>query len=98
MTGFASVRTQTSEGELAVSLRSVNHRGLDIHFHGGNEFAAFENEVRGLLKEHIARGHVEVRFSLDRPTSGSRLVLNRAALGSYIAAFRDIAEEVKSVA
>ncbi|MGH9610276.1 MAG: YicC/YloC family endoribonuclease, partial [Bryobacteraceae bacterium] len=37
MTGYALVRSATSAGELTVSLRSVNHRGLDLHFHQSPE-------------------------------------------------------------
>ena len=33
MTGFARVRKEIPQGELVFSLKSVNHRGLDLHFH-----------------------------------------------------------------
>ena len=33
MTGFARVRKAFAEGEIVVSLKSVNNRGLDLHFH-----------------------------------------------------------------
>ncbi len=93
MTGFASERAPTSLGELSVSLRSVNHRGLDLHFHGGSELAAFENEMRALLKQHIARGHVEVRASLARSGVEEQASFNREALGRYVSAFRQAAGE-----
>lgn len=94
MTGFASERRETSAGELTVSLRSVNHRGLDLHFHGGHDFSVFENEMRSLLKSSIGRGHVEVRFALQRPETAGALSLNRATLQRYIAAFREISKEL----
>jgi uncharacterized protein (TIGR00255 family) len=89
MTGFALVRRQTSAGELTVSLRSVNHRGLDIHFHHPGELALFENASRALLKKHVRRGHVEVRLSLARavePVTGPSY--NRDLLSRYLEAFR----------
>lgn len=88
MTGYALVRHQTSAGEFTVSLRSVNHRGLDLHFHHPGELAQFENASRALLKQNIRRGHVEVRFSLSREvetTAGPSY--NRDLLGRYLAAF-----------
>ncbi len=94
MTGFAAERVETSLGELTVSLRSVNHRGLDLHFHGNHEFAVFENEVRSLLKRSIARGHVEVRFALNRLGSDLPVSLNREALARYVAAFRQASNEL----
>ena len=33
MTGFARVRKTFEEGEIVFSLKSVNHRGLDLHIH-----------------------------------------------------------------
>jgi len=33
MTGFARVRKPIAQGEVVLSLKSVNHRGLDLHFH-----------------------------------------------------------------
>ena len=42
MTGFARVRQTTEHGEIAVSLKSVNHRGLDLHFHLGAGAGPFE--------------------------------------------------------
>lgn len=92
MTGFAAERSRTSLGELSVSLRGVNHRGLDLHFHGGNELSAFENEMRTLLKKNIARGHVEVRVALTRACDG-QAPFNRDALARHIAAFRQASAE-----
>ncbi len=66
MTGYALVRRETPAGELTVSLRSVNHRGLDLHFHHIGELAIFENACRALLKQQISRGHVEVRLSFAK--------------------------------
>ncbi|HSU59344.1 MAG TPA: YicC/YloC family endoribonuclease [Bryobacteraceae bacterium] len=94
MTGFASVRRQTSAGELTISLRSVNHRGLDLHFHQIGEFALFENAMRALLKGQIRRGHVEVRVSLARSQSDTAFY-NRGALDRYLSAFRQVSQDFK---
>ena len=93
MTGYARLRRQTNLGDLTVSLRSVNHRGLDLHFHHGQEFAPFENSIRALLKQHIARGHVEVRTQLTRDGAASARGFNRDFVARYIAAFRQAAQE-----
>jgi uncharacterized protein (TIGR00255 family) len=93
MTGYARARHSTSLGELTVSLRGVNHRGLDLHFHQSSEFAMFENATRALLKKQIGRGHVEVRCSLQRNQSSQEVSLNRELLARYIAAYNSAAEE-----
>jgi len=49
-------------------------------------------QLRRLLKEKMARGHVEVTLSLERSNSES-FSLNREIVGGYIAAFRTAAAE-----
>ena len=49
MTGFARVSRATPAGELIVSIKSVNHRGLDMHFHLPPEFDSVEPAMRTAL-------------------------------------------------
>ena len=93
MTGYALIRQETSARELTVSLRSVNHRGLDLHFYLASEFAPFENALRSLLKERIGRGHIEIRMSLVSEAQGDRGGYNRELLKRYLLAFRQAATE-----
>lgn len=93
MTGFALLRSQTSAGELTVSLRSVNHRGLDLHFHHTTEIAPFENAMRDLLKQSIGRGHVEVRVTLNREQAAEPAGLNSKLLKSYLSLFQHYRKE-----
>ena len=94
MTGFASVTRETDAGELTVSLRSVNHRGLDLHFHQGHEFACFENEMRSLLKRGISRAHVDVRVSLSRAIESGSDGFNLEALRAYVVSFQRVSEHL----
>jgi uncharacterized protein (TIGR00255 family) len=93
MTGFAQVRTETSAGELTVSLRSVNHRGLDLHFHQIGEFGMFENGMRTLLKQNLRRGHVEIRMGIASTNQQTERTYNRAALARYVSAFRQACQD-----
>jgi uncharacterized protein (TIGR00255 family) len=93
MTGYARIRRETPLGELTVSLRSVNHRGLDFHFFFNGEFAAFENAARSTLKQGIRRGHIEVRISLANPDGTNRTGYNRRVIADYVEAFRQAAAE-----
>jgi uncharacterized protein (TIGR00255 family) len=90
MTGFARVRRPLGEGELAVSLKSLNHRGLDIQVQAPSAADPFENAVRAMIKSRVIRGHVEVRISLPQSASSSGAAgLNRALFDQYVAAFRE---------
>ena len=103
MTGFAQVRGEVRpenlnptapDGRLAfaLSLKSVNHRFLDLHFRLPSGSDSLEMQLRRLLKEKIARGHIEVSLTLERSTSET-FSLNRELVGGYIAAFRAAAAE-----
>jgi uncharacterized protein (TIGR00255 family) len=93
MTGFAQVKGQIN-GQLSftLSLKSVNHRFLDLHFRMPSESDSLEMKLRRLLKEKVARGHLELTLSIDRGGSEG-LALNRELVGGYIKAYRAAAAE-----
>lgn len=94
MTGFARVRRPLGEGEIVVSIKTVNHRGLDIHTHMPSAVDPFENAMRSLIKSKLARGHIDLRVSLpETAKNGNSAKVNRAMLENYLAAFRQAASE-----
>src|SRR3954454_12156708 len=98
MTAYAQVRAThrpndaDSATAFAVSLKSVNHRYLDLQMRMPAETDALEMKLRRLLKEKLARGHVDLTLSFERGQSGT-LNLNRDVVGAYIEAYRRAAEE-----
>ena len=66
MTGYAQLTHQVNDQtSFSLSLKSVNHRFLDLHFRMPVEAASLELRMRRILKEKIARGHIEVALSLQ---------------------------------
>jgi uncharacterized protein (TIGR00255 family) len=93
MTGFSQVKGQINhELAFSLSLKSVNHRFLDLHFRMPSDSDGLEMKLRRTLKEKIARGHIEVTLSLER-ASESAFVLNRQLVAGYVEAFRAAARE-----
>lgn len=93
MTGFAMVKRDTAAGELTLTLRSVNHRGLDLHFHHAPDLAPFENAMRAILKLNIGRGHVEIRAFLTRADGEKPSSYNRELISRFIESHRQAALE-----
>jgi len=93
MTGFAQVRGQVN-AQLAftLSLKSVNHRFLDLHFRLPSDTDSLEMKLRRLLKEKLARGHIEVTLSLEYSGTNG-VAFNRQLVGAYVQAFRSAADE-----
>ena len=93
MTGFAQVKGQVNgQTGFTLSLKSVNHRFLDLHFRMPAECDGLEMKLRRLLKEKLARGHIEVTLSLDRGENEG-FKLNRELVSGYIQAFRAASTE-----
>jgi uncharacterized protein (TIGR00255 family) len=92
MTGFARVRRVLEHGEIVVSLKAVNHRGLDLHFHVPTELESIEHDIRAVIKSAVARGHLQIHVSFNRPLAEVP-ALNRELFRAYIAAFREAAAE-----
>lgn len=98
MTGFARVHGGTEHGEIVVSVKGVNHRGLDLHFHIGAELDPFENTMRAAIKQAVARGHIDVRASIARANGAAAAGLNETFLKAYLSTFRRIAAEERLTA
>ena len=75
-----------------LSLKAVNHRFLDVHFRLPSDSDSLEMKLRRLLKEKMARGHVELTLNLERG-GNENFALNRQIAGGYIQAFRAAAAE-----
>jgi uncharacterized protein (TIGR00255 family) len=65
MTGFASITREDDRATIAVTMRSVNHRYLDLQLRVPQALAAIESEVRALVGRHVSRGRVEVGLSFQ---------------------------------
>jgi uncharacterized protein (TIGR00255 family) len=96
MTGFARVRKTAPDGELAISIKSVNHRGLDMHFHMAAEMDPFEVAIRNAVKAKVARGHLQIHVQFSRTAPADVSSLNRPLLQAYLRAFREASPEFSS--
>lgn len=68
MTGFGSGQAEFEARRLAVEIRSVNHRYLDVRWHVFGELAFDRGGLERRLSERLHRGRVDVRVVLE--TSG----------------------------
>src|SRR5438105_1782051 len=79
MTAFAQARgdahatADAAAAEFTLSLKSVNHRFLDLHFRRPSESEALEMKLRQLLNEKLARGHVDVSLNFEAAASAAAL-------------------------
>ena len=65
MTGFASLTHEDERATLGVTIRSVNHRFLDLQLRVPQSLAELEPRVRALLQKRLARGRVELAITVQ---------------------------------
>ncbi len=88
MTGYAAVRRQFNGTELWLSVKALNHRSLDPHFHLPPELERFEPALRAIVRQHVLRGHLQINLRLSSVRRGGPVVLNLPLLDAYLTAFR----------
>jgi uncharacterized protein (TIGR00255 family) len=97
MTGFARAQARVplpNEGQLSYTLtvKSVNHRFLDVQMRLPSGLDALEMELRKAIKDNLVRGHVDLTLSIDR-NSEQTAGYNRDLVNNYLAAFAAAREE-----
>lgn len=93
MTGFARVKKTVPEGEIVLSVKSVNHRALDLHFHLPPELDPFEAALRKAIKGRVARGHLQVHVAFAQALDAGGIALNKPLLAAYLSAFQQATAE-----
>jgi uncharacterized protein (TIGR00255 family) len=93
MTGFARVAVEVNaQTSYVLTLKSVNHRFLDLQLRLPSGLDALEIELRRLLKEQLLRGHVELALQVDRSAAKSG-GYNRDVVTTYVEAFHAAARD-----
>lgn len=74
---------------MAVDLKTVNNRFLDIHLRLSTEIASLEPVVKRRISSRLTRGRVDVNITFER-TAQVRYELNRPLIAGYVNALRAI--------
>jgi uncharacterized protein (TIGR00255 family) len=91
MTGFATAAAELPGCSLAVELRSVNHRYLDLQLRLPDELRTLEPAGRELLASELKRGKIDCRITLAHSVPGAAAL---AVDTRRVAQLREAAAEV----
>jgi uncharacterized protein (TIGR00255 family) len=87
MTGFASLTHEDERATIAVTVRAVNHRFLDLQLRIPQSIGDVEARVRALLQKWLARGRVELGISVQvRNAATPTVELNQDFVSALAAA------------
>jgi uncharacterized protein (TIGR00255 family) len=89
MTGYGEASGQIRGTRVTVQVRSLNHRHLDLQLRVPREYLSFEEEIRKVIREKVARGRLDI-FINRAPTKGQgrRLELDEELLAQYLMSVR----------
>lgn len=94
MTGFGRFESVTDSCKISVEIKAVNHRYLDLGIKMPKKFNFFESAMRGLLKDYIQRGKVDVFVTYEDYTDEKvSLKYNRSLAAEYMEHFRKMEEQ-----
>jgi uncharacterized protein (TIGR00255 family) len=97
MTGFGAGSADVPGAHIAVEVRGVNQRHLDVRITAPREYAAWESELRDRVRAQVARGRVDVTV-VRTPVAARRRyrVSAREELAvAYVAAARTLARRLR---
>ena len=94
MTGFASLTHEDERATIAVTVRAVNHRFLDVQLRVPHAYADLEPRLRSLLQKRLARGRIEVAIAVQvREPNAPTVELNIEVVRGLAAAIDRAREE-----
>jgi uncharacterized protein (TIGR00255 family) len=92
MTGYAHAQVIENGWSLRISVRSVNHRFLDLHLRVPEGFEPVEPRIRQIVRERVRRGHLDVTLHYD-PAGPAAVGVNREVAAAYLQAVNSLREE-----
>lgn len=92
MTGFGEGRAEDERTRVVASVRSVNHRFLDLQLRLPDPYRPFELDLAAAFKERLRRGRIEARYRIEPLAEPALEVRVRPAVAaSYQQAARELA-------
>ena len=89
MTGFASVSRELEGNSVHITIKSVNHRFLDVVVRMPQAFTSLEPRLRTVIQQRVARGRVEVQVTAEVTSPPEREVIIDESLIEQIASALD---------
>ena len=92
MTGYATVRCEHQGWSIRISVKSVNHRFLDVKLRLPESLEPYEIRLRQAVRDRIHRGHVDIHVSVE-PGKAAPVHVNQALLQAYLRAADELRQQ-----
>src|SRR5689334_17905679 len=88
MTGFGAAEGEVGGAQVAVEVRSVNHRFFNPTIKLPSQFARWESEIREALRRGVTRGHVTLSARVEHAAGDG--TIDEVKFGEYVEKLRDL--------
>jgi uncharacterized protein (TIGR00255 family) len=95
MTGYGRGQIARARVKAVVEIQSVNKRQSDVTLNLPDRLSELEPEIRAVIAQHVHRGRLTVRVSLEQARTGFSSVVNRDLAKAYLRSLRSLREELK---
>lgn len=94
MTGFGKTTVEIGSKKVVIEIKSLNSKQLDLNLRMPNLFKEKEMEVRGMVKDWLERGKVDVCMYFDNSESDKDVQINKSIVMKYFNQMVEISNEL----
>jgi uncharacterized protein (TIGR00255 family) len=93
MTGYGQAALDGESMRVAVTVRSLNHRYLEIGLNLSRRVQALEPEIKALVQSRLSRGKVDLSLRATFPDGDATVVPRQRVIAGAVAALRSLRDE-----
>lgn len=94
MTGFGKTAVESGVKKIVVEIKSLNSKQLDLNLRIPNLFKEKEIEIRGMVKEYLDRGKVDMCVYFDNSETDKDVMINKGIIVQYFNQMMEIADNL----
>ena len=95
MTGYGKAIAETPNKKIAIEIKSLNSKQLDLNTKLPWLYKEKEPEIRNLISQRLDRGKIDFSIYCDMLDDEVATVINKKAVRNYYNQFREIAADLK---
>ena len=92
MTGFARSSFESQDISMAVEIRALNSKNLELNLRLPYSYRSWEDELRTAIKPQLLRGKVDVNLNVKQQGAAAAAELNKEVISDYIQQLGEIAD------
>lgn len=83
MTGFGKTTVEVGNKKVVIEIKSLNSKQLDLNLRMPNLYKEKEMEVRGMVKDCLDRGKVDMCMYFDNSETDKEVQINKVVVAQY---------------